>query len=176
MRLSLYLNPPNLLSLMRLFLSPFIFFLPNGFIAPFFLLLVLSDALDGLLARSLRRQTELGKVLDPLADKVMILCGLILCVFRHGDLPKSLFYLALSRDLFILLGAILLTIKGKTIPQARPLGKAFTFFFSILIVLCILGISSSRLLWIAFILLFASWVDYALWGIRRLKNQTSFLP
>ncbi|MFN3870002.1 MAG: CDP-alcohol phosphatidyltransferase family protein [Aquificaceae bacterium] len=170
MKLNYYLNLPNLISLTRLFLSPFILFVPEGFIAVFFFLLALSDALDGFLARRLKKQTQLGKVLDPLADKVMILCGLYLCTFKLGLLPGILLYLTLLRDAFILLGSILLVAKKKIIPSARYFGKAFTLFFSFMIVLCMLGVSVKALLWLVFFLLFASWVDYALLGLKILKS------
>lgn len=170
MKLNYYLNLPNLISLTRLFLSPFILFVPEGFIAVFFFLLALSDALDGFLARRLKKQTQLGKVLDPLADKVMILCGLYLCTFKLGLLPGILLYLTLLRDAFILLGSILLVAKKKIIPSARYFGKAFTLFFSLMIVLCMLGVSVKALLWLVFFLLFASWVDYALLGLKILKS------
>ncbi len=170
MRLNYYLNLPNLISLTRLFLSPFILFAPESFIAVFFFLLAFSDALDGFLARRLKMQTQLGKVLDPLADKVMILCGLYVCTLRLELLPKSLLYLTLLRDAFILLGSALLIMKRKLIPSARYFGKAFTLFLSLLIVLCMLGVSMQVLLWLVFFLLLASWIDYALLGLKILRS------
>ncbi len=173
MKLSFYNNLPNLISLARLMLSPLILLVPDPLVPYFFFLLALSDALDGLLARRLKLQTELGKILDPLADKTMMFFGLLVCVFKLKTLPKLLFFLVILRDVYILTGASLLIFIGKDIPQARPFGKAFTFSLSLLIVLCMLNISFPWLLWFVLFLLFASWLDYTIIAIKKLKNQTS---
>lgn len=175
MRSNLYLKTPNLLSLSRLLLSPLLLFLQEELLPLFFLTLALSDALDGFLARKLKAQTELGKVLDPLADKVMLLCGLFICVYRLGGLPEWLFYLSLLRDLFLLFGATLLTLKGKRVPPARLAGKVHTFFLSLLLFLCMLGLSVESLSSVALILLLTSWLDYLSAGLRNFRNQTSSL-
>lgn len=170
MRSKLYNNLPNLLSFCRLLLSPFMFFLSEKLLPFFFLLLAISDALDGLLARRLKLKTELGKVLDPLADKVMILCGLSLCVFKLKTLPPWLLYLTLLRDLFLVLGSTLLIFKNKSVPGARPFGKAFTFYLSLLVFISMIILLPSLLLWPAFLLLFLSWLDYVFIGIRRFRS------
>ena len=64
-----------------------------------------SDALDGVLARRLNSQTELGEVLDPLADKLLV--GALIVIFAiQGHFPVWLAAIVLGRDLVILLGAI----------------------------------------------------------------------
>ncbi|MCS6998012.1 MAG: CDP-alcohol phosphatidyltransferase family protein [Aquificaceae bacterium] len=175
MRSDLYLKTPNLLSLSRLLLSPMLLFLQEELLALFFLTLALSDAFDGFLARKLKAQTELGKVLDPLADKVMLLCGLFLCVYKLRGLPEWLFYLSLLRDLFLLFGATLLTLKGRGVPSARLVGKAHTFFLSLLLFLCMLGLPVEGLSFLALMLLIASWFDYLSVGLKKFRNQTSSL-
>ncbi|MDW8067081.1 MAG: CDP-alcohol phosphatidyltransferase family protein [Aquificaceae bacterium] len=172
MRSGLLTNLPNLISLSRLLFSPLILLLSEKFLLFAFTLLALSDALDGFLARRLKAQTELGKVLDPLADKVMILFGLLVCVYKAERLPEWLFYMSLSRDVFLLIGASVLTVKIGKVPKSRPLGKAYTFFFSGLIVLCLYNFPVPWLHWFAVLLLFASWFDYTVTGFRILKSQT----
>ncbi|MCX8076860.1 MAG: CDP-alcohol phosphatidyltransferase family protein [Aquificaceae bacterium] len=135
-------------------------------------MLAVSDALDGFLARWLKAQTELGKVLDPLADKVMLLCGVMVCVYKLDALPEWFLYLSVARDLFLLLGAGLLTMKNRSVPSARLWGKVYTFYLSFLIILCLLGVFVERLFWLAPIFLITSWLDYSLVGLRRLKSQT----
>ncbi len=166
-------NLPNLLSFARLVLSPLLVFVSQEYILFLFFPLALSDALDGFLARKLRAQTELGKVLDPLADKVMLLCGLFVCTFKLQTIPQSFLYAVLARDLFLLVGGALLTSRHGKVPSSRLLGKAFTFILSLHIALCIIGISSSFVLLISLLMLFLSWIDYALFGLRNLKSQTS---
>ncbi len=173
-RYYLLTNLPNLLSFLRLILGPTLLFAPRDYLILIFLPLALSDALDGFLARKLKAQTELGKVLDPLADKVMVLCGLLVCTFRLQLMPPAFLYAVLARDLFLLLGGAVLTSKYGKVPSARLLGKAFTFTLSLLIFLCIAGFYSQFILWISMFMLFLSWLDYALFGLKSLKSQTSF--
>ncbi len=169
-RYYLLTNLPNLLSFLRLILSPTLLFAPRDYLILIFLPLALSDALDGFLARKLKTQTELGKVLDPLADKVMVLCGLLVCTFRLQLMPPAFLYAVLARDLFLLLGGAVLTSKYGKVPSARLLGKAFTFTLSFLIFLCIAGFYSQFILWISMFMLFLSWLDYALFGLKSLKS------
>lgn len=161
---------PNLLSATRLLFSPLLLFVPEAYLLFLFLPLALSDALDGFLARRLRAQTELGKMLDPLADKVMLLCGLFVCVFRIPLIPEWLFYGVLARDVFLLLGGALLSGKRGRFVQARLPGKAFTFLLSLFILFCLIGLFNKWLLWATTFMLVLSWVDYALFGVRSLAT------
>lgn len=173
-RSCLLTNLPNLLSSLRLILSPLLLLVGEDYLVLIFLPLALSDALDGFLARKLRAQTELGKMLDPVADKVMILCGLIVCTFKLQVIPKAFFYAVLARDLFLLVGGAILTSRNGSVPPARLLGKAFTFTLSLFIVLCLVGFPSQFMLWVSVLMLSLSWIDYAFSGLKRLRSQTSF--
>ncbi|MEJ7620081.1 MAG: CDP-alcohol phosphatidyltransferase family protein [Aquificaceae bacterium] len=173
-RSCLLTNLPNLLSFLRLILSPLLLLVGEDYLVLIFLPLALSDALDGFLARRLRAQTELGKMLDPIADKVMILCGLIVCTFKLQVIPKAFFYAVLVRDLFLLVGGAILTSRNGSVPPARLLGKAFTFILSLFIVLCLAGFPSQFMLWVSVLMLSLSWIDYAFSGLKRLRSQTSF--
>lgn len=104
---------PNLLSCVRLFLSPLIFWLlisnHTKYALLFFLIAAASDWLDGRIARAFSWQSRLGTLLDPIADKSLVFfTSLALCLL--GVLPKWLFILMIARDVVILLGgaAILL--------------------------------------------------------------------
>jgi len=167
-------NLPNLLSFLRLILSPTLLLAPRDYLILIFLPLALSDALDGFLARKLKAQTELGKVLDPLADKVMVLCGLFVCTYRLQLMPPAFLYAVLARDLFLLVGGAILTSRNGSVPPARLLGKAFTFTLSLFIVLCLVGFPSQFMLWVSVLMLSLSWIDYAFSGLKRLRSQTSF--
>jgi len=163
---------PNLISLARVVLSPFLLLVPEAHLFSFFLVLALSDALDGFFARLFKAQSELGKILDPLGDKVMLLCGLYVCTFRLGMLPSYLLYLLLVRDLFLLVGGALLLIKKGRVPSARTFGKLTTFGVSLLIILSLLGYHSQFLLLFVLLTAALSWLDYGLLGYRRLRSQT----
>lgn len=104
---------PNLLTLLRLFLLPFLVIqiLDGRWViaAVLFVLAGISDGLDGLLARRLGQHTKLGQYLDPIADKLM-LSTLFLVMTHVGLIPRYVTVLVFSRDLGILLIATLLFV------------------------------------------------------------------
>ena len=95
---------PNLLTLMRLFIIPFLIIaiLDGNYRVSFalFILAGISDALDGLLARWLSQKTTLGQYLDPIADKLML--STLFVVLTHvGMIPEYVTVLVFSRDVGI---------------------------------------------------------------------------
>jgi len=133
---------PNLLTLMRLFIIPFLIIeiLDAHYIGALalFILAGVSDALDGLLARWLSQRTTLGQYLDPIADKLLL--STLFVVFTHvGLMPRYVTVLVFSRDLGILLIATLLFATG-SLRDFRPslFGKLNTLMqiIALLSVLC----------------------------------------
>ncbi len=129
-----FLNIPNLLSLYRLILGLFFPFLwmkkvPSHIFLFLIGTAVLSDTLDGNTARLFKQKTELGKILDPIADKVFINMLFIL-LYLDKKIPLELIFLIIIRDIAILLGGIILFLKYKTFLYFNPtfLGKASTVF------------------------------------------------
>ncbi|MGC9141829.1 MAG: CDP-alcohol phosphatidyltransferase family protein [Caldimicrobium sp.] len=128
------LNLPNFLSLYRFILGlifPFLWIKKISIKVLLFLIgtAVLSDTLDGNLARILKQKTDLGKILDPLADKVFIN---MLFVILYLNQNISLFFLLIIflRDLSILIGGGILLLKSYQTIDLNPtfLGKACTVF------------------------------------------------
>ena len=121
---------PNLLTLARLFIIPFlvISILDGRWRLAFALVMLagLSDGLDGLFARWLKQHTTLGLYLDPIADK-LLLSTLFLVLTHVGQIPRYVTVLVFSRDFGILLIATLLFATG-TLRDFRPslLGKLNT--------------------------------------------------
>jgi cardiolipin synthase len=111
--LSQFRAAPNLLTLMRLFIIPFlvIAILDGRYQTAFglFVLAGISDALDGLLARMLRQKTTLGQYLDPIADK-LLLSTLFVVLTHVGLIPQYVTVLVFSRDVGILLISTLLYV------------------------------------------------------------------
>jgi len=143
-----YLNLPNLLSGIRLLISPlagYILFKGHLWVATvLYLLLALSDFLDGLLARKMESQTPLGTLLDPIADKVLIVSytvALWLGDFRWK--PDSLLVtLWLVKEFTVIAGSLFLLVKGN-LPRPNLAGKAATlllFVYGIVLLLCNLGV------------------------------------
>jgi cardiolipin synthase (CMP-forming) len=121
---------PNLLTLIRLFIIPFlvITILGRHFPAAFALFVIagISDGFDGLTARLLSQRTRLGEYLDPIADK-LLLSTLFLVLTHVGLVPRYVTVLVFSRDLGILLISTLLFVTS-TLRDFRPsqLGKLNT--------------------------------------------------
>ena len=121
---------PNLLTLLRLFIVPYLVIeILDGhwrFAFALFVLAGVSDGLDGLLARALSQRTRLGQYLDPIADKLM-LSTLFLVLTHVGRVPRVVTVLVFSRDLGILVISMVLFITN-TLRDFRPsiLGKLNT--------------------------------------------------
>ncbi|WP_031478998.1 CDP-diacylglycerol--glycerol-3-phosphate 3-phosphatidyltransferase [Maridesulfovibrio frigidus] len=102
---------PNLITVSRILLTPiFVFaYLGHNFYLAWFLFMVagFSDALDGFLARVLNQRSELGAMLDPLADKILIVTS-FLCLSSQGFISSWLTILVISRDIVIVGGLFLL--------------------------------------------------------------------
>jgi cardiolipin synthase (CMP-forming) len=121
---------PNLLTLTRLFIIPFlvITILDGRFHLAFLLFVAagISDGFDGLMARLLSQRTRLGEYLDPIADK-LLLSTLFLVLTHVALVPRYVTVLVFSRDLGILLISTLLFVTN-ALRDFRPslLGKLNT--------------------------------------------------
>ena len=128
------LNPlrtaPNLLTLLRICLAPFLVaaILESHYALGFWLFVAagLTDALDGLLARALHQHSMLGHYLDPVADK-LLLSTLFLVLLHKGLMPVTVTVLVFGRDVGILLvAAILYAAVGRREFRPSIFGKANT--------------------------------------------------
>ena len=120
---------PNLISLIRISLViPIVLNLLSGkyiFALILFAIASLSDAIDGFIARFFKWQTDLGKILDPVADKLLMI-GSITALWLNQIVPLSVFIIFVLRDLLILLGAAFeMSITEKT-PSPNLIGKITT--------------------------------------------------
>ena len=113
---------PNILTIFRLVMLPFILMeLAAGRRHTGLPLLIVSgstDAIDGYLARKFHWESKLGAILDPIADK-LLLVGLFLAFAWEGSVPKWLAALVVGRDVLLLLGAALLFRKLKEFPPSK---------------------------------------------------------
>ena len=130
LRLNPLRNAPNLLTLMRMCMAPFLVaaILEGHFLLSFILFVAagLTDGLDGLLARVLKQRSVLGHYLDPVADK-LLLSTLFLVLFYKGLIPGTVTVLVFGRDVGILLvSAILYAAVGRREFYPSIFGKANT--------------------------------------------------
>jgi len=121
---------PNLLTLMRICLAPFLVsaILENRFGLSFVLFVIagLTDALDGTLARWLKQRTVLGQYLDPVADK-LLLSTLFLVLTHKNLIGVTVTALVFGRDVGILLvAAILYAAVGRREFKPSMFGKLNT--------------------------------------------------
>jgi cardiolipin synthase len=129
-RLNRYRTAPNVLTLLRICLAPFLVaaILDGHYVLGFCLFVAagLTDALDGLLARLLRQRSVLGEYLDPVADK-LLLSTLFLVLLHKGLMPTTVTVLVFGRDVGILVvAAILYAAAGRREFSPSLLGKANT--------------------------------------------------
>jgi cardiolipin synthase len=134
---------PHLITLFRLFSSLFLAWLlvKTRFEAALGLVLAagLSDWLDGFAARRLNiAGGHLGIILDPLADKVLLVT-LFCTLAALGLIPLWMFWLAIGRDVVIVVGAWLVRVfRGIRTFLPTMLGKVSTFFQIVLVLMALL--------------------------------------
>ena len=121
---------PNLLSIVRIGLVyPILnnIYLNNFQLSiVFFIVAAVTDALDGFLARKMKWQTDLGAILDPIADK-LLLSGTIFILWLTEFIPFYIFIIFIGRDVVILLGAaVQMTLNELDTPMPNLLGKLTT--------------------------------------------------
>jgi len=114
---------PNLLTIFRMVLIPvfvsMLFYQKFVWALVIFVVAGITDGLDGLFARRFRQQSQLGRILDPIADKLMLVTSFVVLsmrgVFptplpRHLPIPFWVTITVISRDVFILIGAAAINI------------------------------------------------------------------
>ncbi len=157
-------SKPNQITFIRILLIPiFVMFLLmdlpyRDYIAAFiFIILSVSDAFDGYLARKNRQTTKVGKIIDPIADKLLIAAALI---FLIGRIQLWMAVVIIARELIITLARILLLPKNVVIP-ASMLGKIKTISQIVAIVAVILNVPFNWwLMLIAVVITIVSGLDY----------------
>jgi CDP-diacylglycerol--glycerol-3-phosphate 3-phosphatidyltransferase len=157
----------NAVSLLRIVLTlPAVWLMVLGpeYVWPTFVIVVimiLSDMLDGYLARRWNEITRWGKVLDPLADKVAIGAITIAMVLFKG-LPFWVVAAVLVRDGLILIASLFLVGRRDVVVSSNIWGKLTTLLMSLLLVSFLVDLDFIKpfLLWTCGGLLFVSWLSY----------------
>ncbi|MDZ7842457.1 MAG: CDP-alcohol phosphatidyltransferase family protein [Gammaproteobacteria bacterium] len=136
---------PNLLTMLRIAATPVLIMLLNYEMFPgallLFVLAGISDGLDGYIAKRFHYQTRLGAILDPLADKLLLVsCFIVLGVMGH--IPFWLLVVVVFRDLVIVVGYLLLVIlEGGVNMNPTSISKLNTVFQICLIAVVLINLA-----------------------------------
>lgn len=103
-----------------------------------FFLAYISDILDGYLARKFDEISELGKIIDPLADKLFVL-AIVIQLYIYGEVSAFYFWVIILRDMVIFMGGVIVSnIIGKVLPS-NLLGKMTVFSIGVFFIAVVAG-------------------------------------
>lgn len=133
-------NIPTLVTLVRILIVPVMIWVAISgdyvWFKPCFLIGAVSDWLDGFLARRLKQTTNLGAILDPIADKFFVCGWYFIFGFLHTpySLPKWFVNFIFFKEFLLIFGAIFLTIKYGTLKIVpSTFAKILMALYSVLI-------------------------------------------
>ena len=150
--------------------------------------MAVTDKLDGYLARKLNQTSKIGTILDPVADKLLVACSVILLSFDWVATPRYRIPLPVVATIYgsylIVAGGtlVLLAVVGRVSIAPRPLGKVGTALQLVLVLLTLIAPSLPPLAadamhnmlvflwWAVPILAAVTCADYVLQGIRQLRT------
>jgi cardiolipin synthase len=158
------LNLPNLITISRFILIPvyIAFFLDDHLYTAFGILVLagLTDIADGYLARKRKQITVVGTLLDPLADKTMMLV-VMLSLLWAGSIPWSAAIAICIRDLGMIIGSTIFHFKGKLTVPANVMGKLTTALYYIAIIMIFFELPGAiPYLWFVIIVSFLTSIIY----------------
>jgi CDP-diacylglycerol--glycerol-3-phosphate 3-phosphatidyltransferase len=143
-----------------------------------FVLAVISDAIDGYIARKSKQQSPAGLILDPLGDKLLLMSAFI-CLYFVGlpvRFPLFVVLVVISRDLIIIIGALVtFIVKQKINIVPTRWGKLTTTFQMTAVISVLLQLNFSFILWwLAVLFTVVSGIDYIMRGFKILYAVDNF--
>ncbi len=172
-------NVPNVLTIMRIILIPvFVVLHAKGLLKwalAVFLVASFTDFLDGYLARKNNQITAFGKLMDPLADKVMV-CTAMLCQAIGGAIPWVAFAVVLGKELLMVIGGMFMLRRGVVV-YSNMWGKVAQCMFIAALVLSFFHTEfaawfplDSIVLWCSVALTLFAMMVYAVNAAKQLKK------
>ena len=174
-------NVPNVLTMLRLALIPV-------FVALFaaghdklalltFLVASFTDFLDGYLARKHNQITAFGKLMDPLADKVMV-CTALLCQGIKGVFPWAAIAIVMGKELLMVLGGVFM-LRNDVVVYSNMLGKLAQCSFILALTLSFYhaefvtwGVPLDRIvLWLSVVMTICALIDYSVGAFKTLRAK-----
>ena len=185
------LNLPNAISLIRVFLAPLVllflslkittpvaFLEERGITVAYgdllaggvFIIAAITDSLDGYIARKHKLVTTLGKFIDPLADKVLVIAAMVALV-ELQRVPAWIVVVIITRE-FVVTGLRLVAAAEGVVIAASRGGKLKTVFQIVAISMLIFQIKYGMLfMWIAMFLTVWSGMEYLIGGAKMLMED-----
>jgi len=177
------MNWANRITILRIVLTPIfiaaILYHRLGLALAIFILASITDGLDGYIARVRQEKTRLGAIMDPMADKLLIVSAYISLSIVTGlpeylKMPVYVPIIVISRDVIILLGALIIYLNnGRLDIKPTVLGKVTTTLQMITIVSVLLQFIYSSWIWnVMIVLTIVSGLDYIRMGSRQLNGRS----
>ncbi len=171
---------PNIITVLRIALVPVLILVlaeqRYGLALAIFFVAGVSDALDGFIAKRYGHVTQLGAILDPLADKLLLVSSYVMLAWLE-HVPLWLLLAVAFRDLFIIAGCLIYVAMREAVQMNPSYLSKFNTLVQITLVLGILaeqaftiglGIVIPAFTWLVFLTTIASGVHYFwLWIIRK---------
>ena len=168
------LNIPNLLTLLRIALLPAIVwrFRVGDLMGAlsFYLAAMLTDVFDGMIARKFNQITSLGKLLDPIADKLSLLTLLWLFA-ADGQIPRWVLMIVAVKEAALLIGGAAALRRG-IVTGALPIGKLTTISFVLSVIARFLSMKAAAdfLLEVSVVFSIAALLWYAVVMVKELTE------
>lgn len=179
-RLKFVWNIPNALSLIRIALLPvFVVLYCNDqliWAVAILLLSGLTDLFDGAIARRCNQITEIGKLLDPVADKMTQITVMLCLVVRYRALiPLAI--ICVTKEVLQAIGGWILLSQNATIRASKWFGKVSTFLFYAVMLLIVVWSDMPRIILAALVLLVAATMVFSFFKYLmlycRLRKETT---
>jgi cardiolipin synthase len=143
-----------------------------------FIIAVITDGVDGYIARRQKQKTRLGTILDPLADKLLLVSAFI-CLAMVNNIPEAAKFppyvpiVVISRDAIIVLGSILIYIMtGDLKIKPTIIGKLTTVLQMATIISVLIHFAYSSIVWnVAVFFTFISGIDYVVRGSKLMNTN-----
>jgi CDP-diacylglycerol--glycerol-3-phosphate 3-phosphatidyltransferase len=139
------------------------------------LIAALTDYLDGFFARKRNEITEVGKIIDPLADKILV-AVLTIKLYLIGELSSYFLLIILMRDVIIFIGGIVISLKLKKVLPSNLLGKITVTVIGFVFLMVIAGLNKQHIIFItiyysSIFLIYASLLGYIIRALEFLKKN-----
>ncbi|MHB1315851.1 MAG: CDP-alcohol phosphatidyltransferase family protein [Christensenellales bacterium] len=174
------MNIPNILTSFRILLiGVFVYLFCSDYYMwalAVYVVAVITDWLDGFIARKYNMITNIGKLLDPLADKCLLITAL-LCAYIKGILPWYILVAVAAKEVIMVITGIIL-YKKNVVVYAKLLGKLATGVFNVGVVLMFFHETTHPwYLWVIYAAMALSLGAFIQYGVQNvLQNKKAKLP